>query len=231
MLSASSPDSAAAIELFSTSPALFVENQGQWADESVRFLHQGDGVNVAMTDRGPVLQLSRVRESEEATGDPSNASLAESYDAYGLPFEQEDLLSENIATDITNVSIHFDGANMVEPVGLDQAATVHNYYIGEEANWRSDVPTFETVAYPELYDGIDLFTWGRRDGLKYEFPRRPGVRLPADPSQLRRHRLPVDRRLWSDACRNNAGRIDRRRTVHLSTDSAASRSKWQASLN
>ena len=28
-------------ELFSVSPALFVENQGQWADPSVRFVHQG----------------------------------------------------------------------------------------------------------------------------------------------------------------------------------------------
>ena len=37
MLSVASPT----LELFSTSPALFVENQGQWADESVRFLHQG----------------------------------------------------------------------------------------------------------------------------------------------------------------------------------------------
>ena len=45
--------------MFNVSPALFVENQGQWADESVRFMHQGDGVNVAMTDTGPVFQLFR----------------------------------------------------------------------------------------------------------------------------------------------------------------------------
>ncbi len=30
-----------AIELFNVSPALFVENQGQWPDESIRYLHQG----------------------------------------------------------------------------------------------------------------------------------------------------------------------------------------------
>ena len=46
-----------AVELFNASPALFVENQGQWADESVRYLHQGDGASVAMTDSGPVFQL------------------------------------------------------------------------------------------------------------------------------------------------------------------------------
>ena len=32
-----------ALELFSVSPALFVENQGQWADETVRYVHQGSG--------------------------------------------------------------------------------------------------------------------------------------------------------------------------------------------
>jgi len=53
MLSIGSPQ----LEMFRVSPALFVENLGQWADESVRFVHQGDGVNVAMTDAGPVFQL------------------------------------------------------------------------------------------------------------------------------------------------------------------------------
>ncbi len=55
-----------AMELFSISPALFVENQGQWADESVRFVHQGDGANVAMTDAGPVFQLFRSEPKQEA---------------------------------------------------------------------------------------------------------------------------------------------------------------------
>src|SRR4030042_1221904 len=55
LLSMSSP----MIELLDASPALFVENQGQWADESARFVHQGNGVNVAMTDAGPVFEAFR----------------------------------------------------------------------------------------------------------------------------------------------------------------------------
>jgi hypothetical protein len=51
----------AADRTFQASPALFVTNQGQWDDPSVRFVHQGDGANVAMTDAGPVFQLSRSR--------------------------------------------------------------------------------------------------------------------------------------------------------------------------
>ena len=40
------------LALFNVSPALFVENQGQWSDDSVRFVHSGDGANVAMTEWG-----------------------------------------------------------------------------------------------------------------------------------------------------------------------------------
>ena len=58
---------------------------------------------------------------------------------------------------------------------MDQAAAVHNYQVGDQSTWRSGVPTYETVAYAGLYDGIDLFTWGRRDSLKYEFHVAPGA--------------------------------------------------------
>jgi hypothetical protein len=78
-------------------------------------------------------------------------------------------------------SVQFEGAKQVEPVGLDRAETVYNYYVGDQSRWRSEVPTYETVAYLGLYEGIDLLTWGRRDSLKYEFHVAPG----ADYRQIR----------------------------------------------
>ena len=48
-------------------------------------------------------------------------------------------------------SMGFEGAAAIEPVGWDQAKTYHNYYVGDQENWRSGVPAFETVAYPGLY--------------------------------------------------------------------------------
>ena len=74
MLSASA--GSGAMECFSLSPALFVENQGQWADESVRFAHQGDGANVAMTDSGPVFQLFRTESKQEADAKREFKALA-----------------------------------------------------------------------------------------------------------------------------------------------------------
>ena len=37
------------------------------------------------------------------------------------------------------------------------------------------MPGYETVAYENLYAGIDLHTFGRRDSLKYEFYVAPGA--------------------------------------------------------
>ncbi|MBM4031477.1 MAG: LEPR-XLL domain-containing protein, partial [Planctomycetes bacterium] len=78
-------------------------------------------------------------------------------------------------------SVAFVGAEAVAPVGLDPSEALYNYYLGDPATWRSGVPTFQTVAYQGLWAGIDLLTWGRRDGLKYEFHLAPG----ADPAQVR----------------------------------------------
>ena len=67
-----------AVQLFNVSPALFVENQGQWADGGVRFVHTGDGANVAMTDAGPMFQVFR-QDPQAAAGVatqvPLNAGL------------------------------------------------------------------------------------------------------------------------------------------------------------
>lgn len=187
------------IELFGISPALFVENQGQWADESVRFMHQGDGVNVAMTDAGPVFQLFR---SEPSPASPLPLA-GEGRRVRAEPFAEfapdptggslRSATSHPDSYESTQISVRFDGANTVVPVGLDRAETQFNYFIGEQENWRSEVPAYEVVAYPGLYDGIDLNTWGRRDHLKYEFEVAPG----ADYRQIQLSYEGIDR-LWLD---------------------------------
>jgi len=158
-----------ALQLFSVSPALFAPNLGQWADEAVRFVHNGSGANVAMTDSGPVFQLF----ATEPVGGAS--APRDSVGGASLPRETDDVRA-------IQFSASFVGANAVTPVGLEQAETVFNYHVGSDpSRWLDGVPTYEVVAYEGLYDGIDLRTWGRRDALKYEFHVAPG----ADPGQIR----------------------------------------------
>ena len=158
---------AEAMQLFDLSPALFVENQGQWADESIRYAFQGSGANVLFTDGGPVFQVFQ-REQVDGATDPTDTQ-----DPWELP--DDPLAEQDYITHSTQLAVRFDGANAVSPVGLEQSETVFNYFIGDQADWRSDVPTYRIAAYEGLYDGIDLHTWGRRDSLKYEFHVAPGA--------------------------------------------------------
>ncbi|MCR4415363.1 MAG: SBBP repeat-containing protein, partial [Thermoguttaceae bacterium] len=139
-------------DLFSASPALFVENRGQWLDASVRYLHQGDGANVALTDAGATFQV----------------------------FQCAPTASEGGTTESLEFAVRFPGANAVSPTGHDRAETLFNFFVGPKEQWRSAVPSYQSVAYHGLYDGIDLYTWGQRSQLKYEFHVMPG----ADSSQI-----------------------------------------------
>ena len=51
----------AAVQFFDASDAVFVENRGQWADASVKYAYNGQGINVGFTDTGPVLEVMRER--------------------------------------------------------------------------------------------------------------------------------------------------------------------------
>jgi hypothetical protein len=157
---------AQAIELFDTSPALFVENMGQWEDESVRFVHHGAGCRVAMTDAGAVFQVVRGGPASDGDEPP------------GGPFDAFDNRPANL--EALRFSASFAGSNAVAPVGLSPHDARFNYLLGHPSGWIEGAPTYASVAYEELYDGIDLHMWGRRSHLKYEFHVAPG----ADPSQI-----------------------------------------------
>ena len=51
-------------------PALFVENQGQWADASTRYGFEGSGAHALFTDAGPVLQASQREPVDGAGSEP-----------------------------------------------------------------------------------------------------------------------------------------------------------------
>jgi hypothetical protein len=138
------------LELFQSSPALFVENRGQWPDPAIRYLHQGDGANVAMTDCGPVFQVFRPQESAFAP-------------------------AEQLPPSVLQFSVAFKGANPIVPLGLESAEAKFNFFNSAASNPYTNVPSFAAVEYQNLYAGIDLKTWGRRESLKYEFHVSPGV--------------------------------------------------------
>jgi len=137
-----------ACNLLSSSSALFVENAGQ-IDASVDYAFYGMGSNIFLTDSGAIFQVSK---NDSGTSSDNAATV------------NSDTLAQT-----EQFSISFVGADLVSPVGLNQSETVYNYYVGDATQWRSNLSTYEEVAYHGLYNGVDLIIAGQSDSLKYEF--------------------------------------------------------------
>ena len=76
----------------------------------------------------------------------------------------------------------FEGANpQAEMVGLEKLPGIVNYFIGADpSNWRTNIPTYQKVAYTNVYPGIDLVYYGNQGQLEYDLIVAPG----ADPTQI-----------------------------------------------
>ena len=140
-----------AVQFLSAMPALFAENAGQIDNPAVRFALHGNKGNVFHTTDGVVFQV--FSEPQDARQAPRLHALS-----------------------CTSFSATFPGARRIDPIGMDKAPGQSNYFVGNNpARWRTGVATYSKVVYPRLYDGIDLHTFGRRSGLKYEFHVAPGA--------------------------------------------------------
>jgi hypothetical protein len=157
---------ARALKLFSAAPAAFIENAGQIDDPSVRYVFRGSGATIYHTTSGPVFQLFQREGAAHPAWEPD--------DGFDPRARMERERREATVRSHT-FSVSFPGAEQIRPVGQDSLETKINYYVGDQSQWRSGVPTWGTVVYEDLWPGIDLYTYGRRDHLKYEFHVAPGA--------------------------------------------------------
>jgi hypothetical protein len=155
-----------AIQMLESGPAVFVQNQGQWADGQIQFALSGMGANVGLTSASLRFQLFR-REGTAPAGpqrDPLQARLGR----------------ENTPTSAPPLRLHqfqatLAGARPVAPAGEQKSAQLFHYRRGERARWRENVPAFEAVRYAGIYPGVDLLVRGRKGGIKYQFELAPGA--------------------------------------------------------
>ncbi len=133
-------------------PLSFIPNAGQF-DPEVNFSVRGASHGIFFTPEEVVLTAA-------AQPDP----------------ESDELLSSVVRLD-------FVGAN-ANPVieGIEPLPGQANFISGSDgSSWSGNVPTYQGIAYRELYDGIDLVYRGTEGVLKREFVVDPGV----DPGQIR----------------------------------------------
>jgi hypothetical protein len=86
----------------------------------------------------------------------------------------------------TAVRMTFVGANATPAMsGVDELPGKAHSIVGRDASaWRTNLPTYATVAYRGLYPGIDLEVYGNQQRLEYDFvvaarrdPRQIAVRV------------------------------------------------------
>ncbi len=143
----------------------FTENDGQW-DEVFSFIGASSFGHIGLGESGVYYNLVNPPieevESEEVTPE-------------GVLDEPPKLNGGHV------LAFSFDGASGVLPTGEEELSHKSNYFIGrDESKWATDVSSFETVRYNDLWDGIDLTYSFSEQGAKYEFTLAPG----ADPSNI-----------------------------------------------
>jgi uncharacterized protein (TIGR03437 family) len=86
------------------------------------------------------------------------------------------------AASVDTLRMSLIGANpTANAVGQAPQPGVVSYFIGNDPkNWRSGIPTYGKVKYPQIYPGVDLVFYGNQRQLEYDFVVAPG----ADPSRI-----------------------------------------------
>lgn len=153
-----------AMQMLQGGPAVFIENQGQWPDEDVRFALTGGGANVGLTSASLRFQLFKREPLPGATAGPNPR-----------PMPGRDEAKPQFTTKLHEFQARFAGAKLVKPEGVKKSEQVFHFRRGDRARWRESVPSWESVRYAGLYAGVDLTVMGRKGGIKYEYHLAPGA--------------------------------------------------------
>ncbi len=137
-------------------PLFFIANQGQ-LDNRVAYYLPGSDKTLYFTPGGVTIALADISHNHTTGSRGEHA-----HSRYILKLE-------------------FMGANAVRPFGQEMNQAIISYFKGKPGEWRTGLPTFSKISYPNLWERIDLVYSGNVDRLKYEFLVQPG----ADPSRIR----------------------------------------------
>jgi len=161
---------------FGKVPLYFIANQGQ-VDKPVAYYVQGKDKILYFTPEGITLVLTKPAPAQTS---PSPLGLGGSMKEARV----DGIISDDDAGQTENwvVKLDFVDANKnVKPAGEAETGAAVSYFRGKPEEWRTGIPTYSRIVYPNIWPGIDLVYYGTVNKLKYEFVVHPG----ADPSKIR----------------------------------------------
>ncbi len=150
-------------------PLYFIENRGQ-LDSRVAYYVQGRDTTLYFTADGMTLAQTDRREENGAKARLEKASLGRD----GI--QRLDPVSRWV------VKLNFVGANPNPKITAgDRMPAVLSYFKGPKEKWNAGLSTYGSIAYSDLWPGIDLVYSGTANRVKYTFLVKPG----ADPARIR----------------------------------------------
>jgi len=85
------------------------------------------------------------------------------------------VLTSHTGDATTSVTMSLQGAASVNPRGESKTGGFANYYGTQDtANWKSNIPLFGAVRYPDVYPGIDAIFHASKEELEFDFEIQPG---------------------------------------------------------
>lgn len=137
----------------------FVENQSQWNENVLFRADLPNGASVYLEDDGFTFSFLNAEEFSKL---------------HDLQFAT---VEEQMAFSVSGHAwkLNLINSQETESSGDKKKPYYHNYFLGQnENNWSSHVGVFEMVDYPDIYSGIDLKVYSKKDNFKYDFIVSPG---------------------------------------------------------
>jgi hypothetical protein len=178
------PTMGQAVTDFGRIPLHFIPNHGQM-DERVAYYVQGKDKSLYFTPEGLTIVLTKNGGNDDKGSGPAlhDRSVLSGEKRRGSERRNgESEAGESASPKRWVVKLDFVGANTaVKPLGAEKSPAVISYFKGNPEDWKTGLPAYSRLIYPELWPGIDLVYSGDVNRLKYEFIVHPG----ADPSSIR----------------------------------------------
>jgi len=148
------------VEAYGRLPLFFIQNDGQ-LDKKVKFYTKSSGSAIYFTQEGMYISLVKQQGKKEAKTEAMSDTKPEA----------------------KLIKLSFLGGNPnPEIVAEGRLEGKVNYFIGNDPKkWKTDIPTYSSVLYKEVYKGIDIRFYGNQRQLEYDVIVKPG----ADPSKVK----------------------------------------------
>ena len=175
LLEASDIKKSTILESYGKIPLEFTTNSGQ-LDSQVKFTTRGYGAAMFFTQEGTTFLLSRGKEKsiikrKNQTLEKKNRNIK--FDRTLNPLEERE---SEIEKEYYALKKYFVNANPnPEITGEGLLPWYNNYFIGNDpAKYSTEVPNYAKIQLKNIYDGIDLFYYGNKKSIKYDFVVQPG---------------------------------------------------------